>query len=63
METQKLLEEVKPEIKGIAKKVYVFAKESLLEAAKESKTPLDDMALNILIQAYEAKLLAKIEGI
>jgi len=63
METQKLLEEVKPEIKGIAKKVYAFAKEALLEAAKESKTPLDDMALNILIQAYEAKLLAKIEGI
>ncbi len=63
MDSKQLLEEVKPEIKGIAKKVYAFVKESLLEAAKESKTPLDDMALNVLVQAYEAKLLAKIEGL
>lgn len=63
MDAKLLLEDVKPEIKGIAKKVYVFAKLALQEAAKESKTPLDDLALDALIKSFEGKVLAKIESL
>jgi hypothetical protein len=62
MDSKQLLEDIKPEVKGIAKKVYGFSKQALVEAAKESKTPLDDLALDALIKSFESKILAKIES-
>ena len=61
--SQDLVNECKPEIIGIAKKVYGFGKEALQEAVLKSKTPIDDFAVDALIKNYEAILLAKIEGI
>ena len=53
-------EAVKPEVQAIGQKLYAHAKEILKEAAAESKTPLDDMALEVLISAFEKKLLEKL---
>lgn len=54
------LEAVKPEVQAIGQKFYAHAKEALKEAALESKTPLDDMALEVLISAFEKKILEKL---
>jgi len=55
-------EDVKPEVQVIGQKFYKHAKAALIEAADETKTPLDNMALEVLIAAFEKKLLEKVGG-
>jgi len=53
-------EDVKPEVQVIGQKFYKHAKAALIEAAAETKTPLDDMALEVLVSAFEKKILEKV---
>lgn len=57
-----ILEDIKPELKSIVKKLLlVHGKKALLAVVEKSENKIDDVVAAALLPAFEAELLAQIE--